>query len=195
MEQYHTNGGLVLGYSYGAELRGAPGQVIWAYLAQGGAMPLGDPDQDNWGSDEWRNFYISVAGSSRVITSAKTTDAPSRPAARPASTEQRIGGVVAAQLLTTTSSPLGRRVAIWVAVHCRSARFSRVRASEPTCAANAYELLRTRSAQALNPRVRVRVLGTKYRSALARADHCPAMPNSSSMASAPVVMTGRNSFL
>jgi hypothetical protein len=28
-----------------------------------------------------------------------------------------------------------------------------------------------------------------------RADHCPAMPDRSSMASAPVVMTGRNSFL
>jgi len=51
----------VLGYAYGAELRGALGQVFWADLAQGGATPLGDPDQDNWGSREWRDFYISVA--------------------------------------------------------------------------------------------------------------------------------------
>jgi len=61
VEQYYNNGGLVLGYAYGAELRGALGQVFWADLAQGGATPLGDPDQDNWGSREWRDFYISVA--------------------------------------------------------------------------------------------------------------------------------------
>jgi len=70
----------------------------------------------------------------------------------------------AAQLGVITDQPpeSGVRVAIWVAVHRRSAQFNGVRAHGLSCGANATEPRGTCSAQALIRRFRVRALAPTH---------------------------------
>lgn len=63
IEQYYKNGALILGYDYGRDLQANP--IFFADLKRVDDQSLvthGDPTAENWGPQEWRNFYIDLAG-------------------------------------------------------------------------------------------------------------------------------------
>jgi hypothetical protein len=61
LAQAYYNGGLVLGYAQGTNvaLKGL-GQAFWTDLRRQVSEPLGDPDAENWGRNEWISFYIAA---------------------------------------------------------------------------------------------------------------------------------------
>ena len=62
ISQYYFNGGLALGYAHGrdVQVRGLSGP-FWTDLRTHMTRQFGDPAAENWGRQEWIDFYIAAA--------------------------------------------------------------------------------------------------------------------------------------